>query len=507
MVIYANNGFILSHSYADRVGKMMQDVDVEYGEHRQAVFKAIQYGDEYQGKLYDPEYKTNMILNMRSFQIGNSDVSWSIMIGTAESYVLKEVNEITRFTIILSAIFIVISAVIVYFFLAYITKPIVTVTETLKDISEGEGDLTRTIAVNDRNDEITELSKYFNKTLEKIKNLIIAVKSDVVTLHNTGNELSSSMTETAAAINQITANIQSIKTRITNQSESVAETNVAMKQIKGNIDKLNEHVGSQSESVSQSSSAIEEMLANIGSVTNTLVKNSENVKELSFTSEDGRNDMKNAAFDIEEITRQSEGLLEINAVMKNIASQTNLLSMNAAIEAAHAGEAGKGFAVVAAEIRKLAENSSEQSKTIGSVLKKIKESIDKISESTGNVLEKFEAINSGIKTVTDQEEHIRYAMEEQNQGSKQILEAVSKLNKITNKVKESSHEMLAGSNNVIEESKKLDIITNEITSGMDEMATGADEINAAIHMVNDTSTKNRENIERLVREVSKFKVD
>jgi methyl-accepting chemotaxis protein len=111
--------------------------------------------------------------------------------------------------------------------------------------------------------------------------------------------------------------------------------------------------------------------------------------------------------------------------MENIASQTNLLSMNAAIEAAHAGETGKGFAVVAGEIRKLAESSRLQSKTIGDVLKKIKASIDKITKSTENVLTKFEAMDSGVKTVVNQEENIRNAMEEQGQGSRQVLNSVS----------------------------------------------------------------------------------
>ena len=201
-----------------------------------------------------------------------------------------------------------------------------------------------------------------------------------------------------------------------------------MEQITVTIDKLKGHVDNQSASVSQSSSAIEEMLANIQSVTQTLVKNAGNVKELIESSEVGRSGLRGVAEDIQEIARESEGLLEINAVMENIASQTNLLSMNAAIEAAHAGEAGKGFAVVADEIRKLAENSGEQSKTISSVLKKIKDAIDKITKSTESVLSKFEAIDGGVRTVSDQEENIRNAMEEQGEGSKQILEAVERLN-------------------------------------------------------------------------------
>jgi methyl-accepting chemotaxis protein len=120
--------------------------------------------------------------------------------------------------------------------------------------------------------------------------------------------------------------------------------------------------------------------------------NKSNVTKLIQTSEVGRTGLQEVSSDIQEIVRESEGLLEINGVMENIASQTNLLSMNAAIEAAHAGEAGKGFAVVADEIRKLAESSTEQSKTISAILSKIKESIDKIMTSTNEVLQNFDVI-------------------------------------------------------------------------------------------------------------------
>jgi methyl-accepting chemotaxis protein len=221
----------------------------------------------------------------------------------------------------------------------------------------------------------------------------------------------------------------------------------------------------------------------------------------------GRTGLQDVATDIQEIARESEGLMEINGVMQNIASQTNLLSMNAAIEAAHAGDAGKGFAVVADEIRKLAESSGVQSKTISNVLKKIKSSIDKITKSTENVLNRFGAIDSSVRTVAQQEEVIRNAMEEQGEGSKQVLQSAGDLNGITQQVKSGSEEMLEGSREVMNESRNLEKMTQEITSGMNEMASGADQINVAVSHVNEISGKNREGIETLIREVSRFKVE
>jgi methyl-accepting chemotaxis protein len=507
---YNQQGVIVAHYDEERVRGLIQENAKEralLGERMSEVLTLIKNGgDPLIMNLYSATLDTDVYEIYYPISVLDTGMTYTMAVGVPMNEVTRGVRDMTIFTIIFALIAIVISAGIVYVLAIQIVKPIINMSLTLKDISEGEGDLTKVIDEKGK-DETSDMAHYFNLTLEKIKELVLTIKKQAVTLFDIGNELASNMTETAAAINQITANIQSVKSRVINQSASVTETNATMEQITVNIDKLNGHVERQSSSVSQSSSAIEEMLANIQSVTSTLVKNAENVKELMDASEVGKTGLQEVAADIQEIARESEGLLEINSVMENIASQTNLLSMNAAIEAAHAGEAGKGFAVVADEIRKLAESSSGQSKTIGTVLKKIKSSIDKITRSTDNVLNKFGAIDQGVKTVAEQEENIRNAMEEQGEGSKQILEAIGQVNEITQQVKAGSEEMLEGSKEVLKEGGNLERVTGEITGGMNEMASGAEQINIAVNQVNDLSGKNRENIDILVREVARFKVE
>jgi methyl-accepting chemotaxis protein len=507
MSVFSDNSTVIASGVASHVGKSLRDAQASmFREDTDAAEAAVLRGEKCRFAQYSDALGQELEIVLYPFTIGETGVSWSLLVGTGKDVILEEINEMTVFTVIIAAAAVVLVAVIIYLVAAGITKPIVGVALTLKDISEGEGDLTKTVNISSK-DEIGDLARYFNATLEKIKNLVATIKSQSVALFDIGGELASNMTETAAAINEITANIQSIKGRVINQSASVTQTNATMEQITLNIDKLISHVDRQSSSVEQSSSAIEQMLANIQSVTQTLVKNGDNVKDLIEASGVGHAGLQEVATDIQEIARESEGLLEINAVMQNIASQTNLLSMNAAIEAAHAGEAGKGFAVVADEIRKLAENSGQQSKTISTVLKKIKDSIDTITKSTESVLQKFDAIEGGVRTVSDQEQNIRGAMEEQNAGSKQILEAIGQLNEATQMVKSGSAEMREGSRQVIQESKNLEMVTQEITNGMNEMATGADQINAAVTQVNTISTTNKETIDVLVKEVARFKVE
>jgi methyl-accepting chemotaxis protein len=376
----------------------------------------------------------------------------------------------------------------------------------LKDISEGEGDLTKRLAAGGGS-EIGPMSNYFNMTLDKIRGLIIVIKKQSGTLESISSKLSTNMNETTAAMNQISANIENVKNQVTNQSVIITETNSAMEKITENINTQNTQIENQTSIVTQSSSAVEEMLANIASVTQSLLLNAENVQELSVAAETGKSGLQSVVTDIQEIAKESEGLLEINAIMQNIASQTNLLSMNAAIEAAHAGEAGKGFAVVADEIRKLAESSGEQAKTTSVVLKKIKESVDKITLGAQEVFAKFEAIDSGVKTVASQETVIRSAMEEQSEGSKQLLETVSELNKVTRRVRDGSEQMLASSREVITESVKLGKISQEIAASMNKMTSGAQEISQAMVQVNEIGTQNRKSIAALADEVGKFRVE
>jgi methyl-accepting chemotaxis protein len=500
--LFANNGRIVAHRTAERRGEFLQQTGISVvGE--EGVKRVEQSLAD--GRPITAE-NNGWIFQSYPFCIGDTTTPWTLIALVPLETVMQDVNNITSFTLLLAGIAIVLSAILTYFISLSIIRPIIKVSDTLKDISEGEGDLTKQIDAK-ANDEIGDLSRYFNMTLEKIKNLVITIKKQTAALFDIGSELASNMTQTASAINEITANIQSIKGRVINQSASVTETNATMEQITINIDKLNSHVENQTSSVDKSSSAIEEMIASIHSVTTTLGKNAENVRLLMESSDVGRTGLSEVSTDIQEIARESEGLLEINSVMENIASQTNLLSMNAAIEAAHAGEAGKGFAVVADEIRKLAESSGEQSKTISMVLKKIKDSIDKITRSTDNVLNKFEAIDMGVKTVSEQSENIRNAMEEQSVGSQQILEVIGQLNGITQQVKGGSMEMLEGSKEVITEGKNLEMVTQEITNGMNEMSIGAEEINVAVNRVNTISAENKDNIDILSREVSRFKVE
>ena len=278
-----------------------------------------------------------------------------------------------------------------------------------------------------------------------------------------GENLSNNMTTTASAVNEISANVEGVKYQALTQASSVSETAATVEEIIRTIRQLNERIETQSASVSRSSSSIEEMVANVASITQTLEKSDTAIRNLASATSDGKDTLVNSAAITRQIAEESGSLIEASSVIQHIASQTNLLAMNAAIEAAHAGEAGKGFAVVADEIRKLAEDSAAQGKTITQTLKTLGSEIETLSNASRTAEEKFNIIFNLSEQVKQMSHQITAAMKEQENGGNEVLEAIKDINTVTIEVKGGSDEMLKGGEQVAGAMEKLDNLTRIIT--------------------------------------------
>ena len=500
--LISSSGVIVTHKDKSLVGTVKKDFDTLLNNR-----DSVMVGSDQNIRSFEQiENGTNMFAMLTPIIIDSGFEPWYLLCTVPRSEVYKAV---IKGAIIMAAMLILSIILIVSVLSIIITgklRPLTHVTSALRQvISYGKGDLTVRLPVFG-NDEITEIAVSFNDTIAKIGASIQAVSTNSNMMEAIGNELASNMTETAGAVNEISANIDGVKQQAMIQAASVTETAATVEEIVRTIKQLNTGIEAQVSSVAQSSSSIEQMVANIASMGQTLGKTDSVIKDLTAATGDGKATLVTSNAVTRKIAEESGSLMEASSVIQHIASQTNLLAMNAAIEAAHAGEAGKGFAVVADEIRKLAEDSAAQGKTITTTLKTLSGEIEILSASSKTVEEKFNAIFTLAEQVKDMSARLTEAMREQENGSKEVLTAIKNINTVTVEVQASSQEMLKGGEGVADEMKKLDNLTHIITNSMNEMAAGAVQINNAVQEVNDITQKTKQGIENLTGEVAQFKV-
>lgn len=448
---------------------------------------------------------TTMLTHSRELtsKIGGKKISWQLVAYVEKREVLSGFYKMIFTIIIIGVALIAIFGTISLGFANKITKPVGIMGGCLQQLEKNDF----TIRMNeDGTDEFALLAKDFNSMCNKVCGSLKKVTKNASSLEATGHTLSDEMTKTTEAAQRINTGVNEIKSHTDKSAKEVSTTVQAAHDIDKASNELARAINEQNESVATSEESITNIAETVEKVSGLALKSRDMISDVLTHTKSGYDEMQKMAKTISNLAEKSASLLETSTVIQNIAEQTNLLAMNAAIEAAHAGKLGQGFAVVANEIRKLAENSSNQGKRVATIIEESLTIIDQITQVGNSTKEKFKTV---YKLVEDEAENAKVmadATSAQEIAGKEVMKSVAIISSATKNASTNAQNVIKAAKVVFERMSALDEIAQKTSQSVLNMSQGISDVSESLLNTAKMADDNKINIDKLTQELEQFKV-
>lgn len=386
-----------------------------------------------------------------------------------------------------------------------VVQPVNAIGSQLHLIAEGQGDLTLRLDVRSR-DEIGTISTTFNRFLMSLQGMVQRVVETSRDNLRIRDELAIATIQSTSDVNQIVANIDSIDRIMTKLGIHVVEADRSTEEIRSNIDVLMRESAHQAEAVAESTASVEYMVEALKNVADITATRSQAATELSKDIRESGRLLSEAHSANQAVTDAIGSIVEMTRTISRIASQTNELAMDAAIEASQAGGAGRRFSVVAAEIRALAEHSNASSTSVSTKAEAIVKQIQTSGRNTAKLQHHLAGIIDEMQAVAVAFREIEQSTAEISAGSDQVLKAMVTMNELSFQVADAAKEMTLGAQRAGDNMRNVSDLTSTAAGAIQQINAGSNDILATMRRLQGLATNLSEHAEELSEEVGRFVV-